>query len=242
VSPWFATHFNSKNWVFICENLPTLRWEQMLSMQPDLVEIITWNGTQILNSRSSIFRDLGLTSTSLDYGESHYIGPYSAHHSDDGSSQWAVGMPHDGWRDLYQPYIAAYKSGAKSPTIDEEKVVYWYRPTPKGVICTGDSLPAPNGASMLSDSIFVATMLKSPANLTVISGLNEPISITVPPGIVTSNVTMGVGNQSFSVTRDGQTILSGAGGLAIKDSCIHYNFNVYVGSILASSGTTKTRI
>lgn len=44
VSPWFSTHFNTKNWVFVCENLPTLRWEQMLSLQPDLIEIITWNG------------------------------------------------------------------------------------------------------------------------------------------------------------------------------------------------------
>ncbi|CAI7663094.1 unnamed protein product [Penicillium manginii] len=209
VSPWFATHFNSKNWVFICENLPTLRWEQMLSMQPDLIEIISWN----------------------DYGESHYIGPYSGHHSDDGSSQWAAGMPHDGWRDLYQPYIAAYKAGANAPTVDEEKIVYWYRPTPKSIICTGDPLPAPNGIGMLSDSVFVTTMLKSPANLTVISGSNEPAILPVPAGIVTSNVTMGVGNQSFTVTRVGQTLLSGKGGLAIEENCTKYNFNVYVGKI-----------
>lgn len=48
VSPWFSTHFNTKNWVFICENLPTLRWEQMLSLKPDLVEIISWNGMFLL--------------------------------------------------------------------------------------------------------------------------------------------------------------------------------------------------
>ncbi|KAJ5506348.1 hypothetical protein N7453_005305 [Penicillium expansum] len=190
VSPWFSTHFNTKNWVFVCENLPTLRWEQMLSLQPDLVEIISWN----------------------DYGESHYIGPYSAHHSDDGSSQWAADMPHNGWRNLFKPYIAAYKSGAKAPTVEADEVVYWYRPTPKGVVCTGDNLSAPMGAGMLSDSIFVTTMLTSPATLTVQSGNNAPVSIDVPAGIVTSNVTMGVGSQSFKVTRNGQTILSGQGG------------------------------
>jgi glucan endo-1,3-alpha-glucosidase len=140
-------------------------------------------------------------------------------------------MPHDAWRELYQPYIAAYKSGAKTPTVEKDKLVYWYRPTPKGVVCTGDSLGAPNGISMLSDSIFVATMLTSPATLTVSSGSNSPVNITVPAGIVTSNVTMGVGAQSFTVTRDGKTILNGQGGLAVKDSCTHYNFNVYVGSI-----------
>ncbi|CAG8034747.1 unnamed protein product [Penicillium salamii] len=213
VSPWFSTHFNTKNWVFICENLPTLRWEQMLSLKPDLVEIISWN----------------------DYGESHYIGPSEPNHSDDGSSQWATNMPHDAWRELYKPYIAAYKSGASAPTVEEDKLVYWYRPTPKGVVCTGDSLGAPNGISMLSDSIFVATMLTSPATLTVQSGNNSPVSINVPAGITTSNVTMGVGDQRFTLTRGGQTILSGRGGLTVQDHCTHYNFNVYVGLISQSS-------
>lgn len=142
-------------------------------------------------------------------------------------------MPHDAWRDLYKPFIAAYKAGASTPTVEAEEVVYWYRPTPKNVTCTGDPLPAPNGISMLSDSIFVATMLQSPATLTVTSGSNAPVSIDVPAGIVTSNVTMGIGGQSFEVTRNGQTIMSGQGGLDIKDTCIYYNFNVYVGSLTA---------
>lgn len=231
VSPWYSTHFNTKNWVFVCENLPTLRWEQMLSLQPDLIEIITWNGTLTLYIPGKSSRKLSSNRSYTDYGESHYIGPYSAHHSDDGSSQWAANMPHDAWRNLFKPYIAAYKSGAKTPTVEADEVVYWYRPTPKGVVCTGDNLSAPMGANMLSDSIFVATMLTTPATLTVQSGNNAPVSIDVPAGIVTSNVTMGVGAQSFKVTRDGQTILSGQGGLAVKDSCVHYNFNVYVGSI-----------
>ncbi|RAH45992.1 glycoside hydrolase family 71 protein [Aspergillus brunneoviolaceus CBS 621.78] len=210
VSPWFATHFNSKNWVFICENLPTLRWEQMLSLRPSLVEIISWN----------------------DYGESHYIGPYAANHSDDGSSKWAKGMPHDAWRDLYQPYIAAYKSGAATPRIEKDSLVYWYRPTPKGVSCPEDNLGPPNGISMLGDSIFVATMLTSPATLTVTSGSNGPVRIEVPAGIVTSNVSMGVGPQTFTVSRNGQTILSGQGGLAVQGQCNrYYNFNVYVGKV-----------
>lgn len=44
VSPWFSTHFNSKNWVFISEELITDRWNQMLAMKPALIEIISWNG------------------------------------------------------------------------------------------------------------------------------------------------------------------------------------------------------
>lgn len=177
----------------------------------------------------------------IDYGESHYIGPYSANHSDDGSSQWAADMPHDGWRNLFKPYIAAYKSGAKAPIVEEDEVVYWYRPTPKGVVCTGDTLSAPLGVGMLSDSIFIATILTNPATLTVQSGNDAPVSIDVPAGIVTSNVTMGVGAQSFHVTRNGQTVLSGQGGLDVKDSCVHYNFNVYVGSITGEVSNSTAR-
>ncbi|KAE8393893.1 glycoside hydrolase [Aspergillus alliaceus] len=209
VSPWFSTHFNSKNWVFICEDLPTLRWEQMLRLQPQLVEIVSWN----------------------DYGESHYIGPYSARHSDDGSSQWAEGMPHDAWRDLYKPYIKAYKSGATSPTVDKEEIVYWYRPTPKNAPCNGDPLGKPNGVDMLHDSVFVATMLKEPATLIVTSGSNQPVFINVPAGIVTSSVPMGVGSQKFWVTRGGKAVLSGWAPKQINDTCKYWNYNVYVGSI-----------
>ncbi|GMF73179.1 unnamed protein product [Aspergillus oryzae] len=171
----------------------------------------------------------------LDYGESHYIGPYSANHSDDGSSQWAAGMPHDAWRNLYKPYIKAYKSGAMAPIIEQDELVYWYRPTPKNVACTNDPLPQPNGVNMLHDSVFVATMLTKPATLTVTSGSNPPVSIEVPAGIVTSNISMGVGVQKFSVARGGQSIMSGQGGLEIKDNCRHWNYNVYTGSVVRNA-------
>ena len=111
----------------------------MLSLKPSLVEIISWNGKHIIKFVHMIASRI----TSIpDYGESHYIGPYSANHSDDGSSKWAKGMPHDAWRDLYKPYIAAYKSGDSKPTITQEGLVYWYRPTPKGVNCPEDNMPA----------------------------------------------------------------------------------------------------
>ncbi|OJJ65068.1 hypothetical protein ASPSYDRAFT_141658 [Aspergillus sydowii CBS 593.65] len=211
VSPWFSTHFNTKNWVFICEDLPHLRWEQMLEMQPQLIEIISWN----------------------DYGESHYIGPYSENHSDDGSAQWAKGFPHDAWRILSKPYIAAYKAGEKKPTVESDQLVYWYRPTPKDVTCSKDPLGPPRGINLLSDSVFVTTLLTEPATLTVTSGTRQAVDVQVDAGIVTTNFTMGVGAQSFSVSRNGKKILGGDGGLDIQDRCDYYNFNVYAGSFSA---------
>jgi Glycosyl hydrolase family 71. len=46
------------------------RWNEILRLSPRFVEIITWN----------------------DYGESHYIGPLSSPHTDDGASKWAMDM------------------------------------------------------------------------------------------------------------------------------------------------------
>ncbi|KAI1357908.1 glycoside hydrolase family 71 protein [Xylaria arbuscula] len=212
VSPWFFTHFNTKNWVFICEDQPTLRWEQMLTLQPEIVEIVTWN----------------------DFGESHYISGSQPNHSDDGSSAWASGYPHDGFRTLWAPYIAAYKSGASTPTVESDQLVYWYRTTPKDTVCASDTLGAPNGIQYLADVVFAATMLTEPAELTVTSGSNAPVTVTVDAGIHTANFTMGVGQQSFSVSRNGAVILSGTSEKEIASSCETYNYNPYVG-VLSSA-------
>jgi hypothetical protein len=71
VSPWFFTHFGpevpySKNWVFPSDNLWYDRWNEMLSLKPRFIEVVTWN----------------------DYGEAHYIAPLGSPHTDDGSSKW----------------------------------------------------------------------------------------------------------------------------------------------------------
>ena len=75
VSPWFSTHFGpevsySKNWVFPGDLLWHRRWEDILTLQPQFIEIVTWN----------------------DYGESHYIGPLDSKHTDDGGSKWVNDM------------------------------------------------------------------------------------------------------------------------------------------------------
>jgi hypothetical protein len=59
VSPWFFTHYNAqtfnKNWLYLSDTLLIDRWNEILNLQPQLVELITWN----------------------DFGESHYIGTNS---------------------------------------------------------------------------------------------------------------------------------------------------------------------
>ncbi|KAF7320663.1 hypothetical protein HMN09_00151200 [Mycena chlorophos] len=191
--------------VFIAEQLITDRWPQVLVLQPQLVELVTWN----------------------DYGESHYIADFEPDHTDDGSAEWAAGYPHAGWRSITKAFIAAYKAGTTEPVVDQEEVVYWYRSFLKNTPCTGDTLGVPSGVSLLSDSVFVTTLLTSPAVLTVTSGSQAPVSFNVPAGVTSHNVSMGIGAQTFSISRNGVEIASGTGGLQIADTCTIFNYNAY---------------
>ncbi|PYI30588.1 alpha-1,3-glucanase/mutanase [Aspergillus indologenus CBS 114.80] len=235
-SGWFFTHFGgevpySKNWVFPGDLLWFNRWREILTLGPRFVEIITWN----------------------DYGESHYIGPLSSPHTDDGASKWVMDMPHDGWLQMSKPFIAAYKAGAKTvdPYISEEKLIYWYRPTPKGVSCdntdtTMEGSPnnssgnffrgRPNGWETMEDAVYVVALLKSPATVQVASGPNSR-SFSAPAGASAFTVPMGVGPQRFALLRNGQTVMSDTSLKDIVDSCICglYNFNAYVGTVPAPS-------
>lgn len=190
------------------------------------MEIITWN----------------------DYGESHYIAPLSSQHEDDGASKWVNDMPHDGWRDLAKPFIAAYKAGSKSVNeyIKEDKIVYWYRPTPRTVNCdsTDNTMKAgnndsgnyfngkPNGWEDMQDSVFVVSLLKSAGSIEVTSGKNTKI-FDAQAGASSFRLDMGVGQQKFSLTRDSKQVFSGSSRKDITDTCPCglYNFNAYVGTL-----------
>jgi hypothetical protein len=218
VSPWFVTHFGAssgypKNWMFPSDLLWYDRWNEILNLDTRFVEILTWN----------------------DYGESHYVGPLTSKHTDDGSSAWASDMPHDGWLDMAKPFIAAWKAGSTDVTsfIESEQVVYWYRPTPKGVSCS-DPLGPPDGADHFGDSVFVVTLLKSDAEVTVSSG-GQSLTLQAKAGASSFTVPMGAGQQAFSVSRNGSSVegLSGISPKEIQADCSGgvYNFNAYVGTL-----------
>lgn len=161
--------------------------------------------------------------------------------------------PHTGWLEMSKPFIAAYKAGVTTALdyITEEKLVYWYRPTPKDVNCDATDTTMqgspnnssgnffrgrPNGWESMEDEVFVVALLKSPAQVLVQSG-DQTQSIQAPAGISAHSVPMGVGQQKFAVTRNGQTVLSGTSLKDIVDTCICgiYNFNAYVGTLPAPS-------
>ncbi|CAI7675136.1 unnamed protein product [Penicillium pancosmium] len=233
VSPWFSTHYGSevpysKNWVFPSDLLWYERWQEILQLGPRFVEIVTWN----------------------DYGESHYVGPLSSPHGDDGNSKWAMDMPHNGWLDMAKPFIAAYKAGSTSAGdfVQEDQLVYWYRPTKRDVNCDATDttmggannasgnffMGRPNGWESMKDEVFVVSLLKTAAEVHVQSG-DQSRAFQAPAGISAHSLPMGVGKQKFAITRNGNTVLSGTSLKEISDSCICgiYNFNAYVGTLPA---------
>ncbi|KAG6366930.1 hypothetical protein INS49_001111 [Diaporthe citri] len=216
----------SPNFVFPSDLLWYERWTEVLDRSPPFVEIITWN----------------------DYGESHYIAPLSSQHEDDGASKWVNDMPHDGWRDLARPFIAAYKAGSKSVNeyIKDDQIIYWYRPTPRTVNCdsTDNTMKAgnndsgnyfngkPNGWQDMQDSVFVVSLLKSAGSIDVTSGKNTK-TFNAPLGASSFKIDMGVGQQKFTLTRDSKQVLSGTSRKDITETCPCglYNFNAYVGTL-----------
>lgn len=158
---------------------------------------------------------------------------------------------------MSKPFIAAYKNGDKSPDkyITEEKLIYWYRPTPRNINCdstdtTMDGSPnnssgnffrgRPNGWESLQDAVFVVSLLKSPGTIQVASGQNSQ-KFDAPVGASAFTVPMGVGQQKFALVRDGKTVLSDTSLKDIVNTCICgiYNFNAYVGTVPAPSTIDK---
>ncbi|KAM0517042.1 hypothetical protein ACHAPE_005154 [Trichoderma viride] len=217
VAPWFNTHFSSKNWVFPSGDLLFTRWNEVLQQGFPMVEIVTWN----------------------DYGESHYVGPLSSEHSDDGSSHWANDMPHDGWLDLSKPYIAAYKNGDTNVAnyITQDQVIYWYRRNLNSLNCDStDSLGRPDGYQTLTDTVYVVTLLKTAGSITIKSGSNSQ-TFNAGAGANIFTVSAAAGQQIFTLTRNGANVLSGTSLMDITNTCACglYNFNAYVGTLPAGA-------
>ncbi|KAF2122369.1 glycoside hydrolase family 71 protein [Lophiotrema nucula] len=227
VSPWFHTHYGNevsypKNWVYPGDLLWWNRWNYLLSLDdtvaPRFVEILTWN----------------------DYGESHYIGPLSSKHTDDGNSKWANDMPHLGFLDMAAPFIKAYKSGAKTVSeFEADKLIYWYRPTPRSIQCSEtDTVGAPpDGFETLEDRIFVVSLLAEPALVSITSGSNTQ-TFNAAAGANAFSLPMAVGPQAFSLTRSNAIILQETSLREVVNECICglYNFNTYVGTVPSANG------
>ncbi|KAL2140250.1 hypothetical protein VTI28DRAFT_4039 [Corynascus sepedonium] len=142
VSPWFYTgkdmpiaKFSSrrgltepnldlpqwnKKWYCSSESLWHDRWQQVLHLMPDFVQIITWN----------------------DFGESSYICDPSPSQVVDGADKYVSGHSHAAFRAVLPYLIAAYKSGSANVNWHgPDTAIAWYRTSPVGAQeCHGELL------------------------------------------------------------------------------------------------------
>lgn len=145
---------------------------------------------------------------------------------------------------MAKPFIAAFKAGASSADkyITSERLIYWYRPSLRDQDCdmtdncislahnsSGNYfLGRPDGWQCMEDSLFVVSLLHNAASVQVNSG-GLVHTYNAPAGSFAHAVPMEPGKQSFSVYRNGKTILGGTSLKQIIHGCVCglYNFNAY---------------
>ncbi len=183
------------------------QWKAIIENQPDFVEIVTWN----------------------DFNES-YITPVDIAGTYESVVKTPVRHPHAGYLELSKYFIQWYRTG-KQPKIDRDKLVYVYRVHPKAAVIA----PAPDSKldkrvtapvtdlrGDVQDSVFVTTMLKSPAELSVTSGGTET-KFQAPKGYSTVAVPFNVGAQHFALYRKDKLIAE-TDGEPITATPTEYNF------------------
>lgn len=239
VSPWFYTNLRqfNKNWVWQGDEVWAQRWQQVIEMQPEYVEILTWN----------------------DYGESHYIGPVRERaigvlEGAGAPFDYVSGMPHDGWRAMLPYWIAQYKAGGDKTSredvkIEDEVLSAWYRVS--AASACGDGKTTGNSKSqgqnllkpgeILQDKVFYSALLEGSADVKVsIGGENRTAEWTDVPdggkGVYTGSIPFDkhTGEVVVTLMRDGD-FLAQMKGKDIVDSCPGNltNWNAWVGNATA---------
>ncbi|OSX66490.1 glycoside hydrolase family 71 protein [Postia placenta MAD-698-R-SB12] len=140
VSPWQFKNLNTtdNDWVEYSDTL----WHYLQAIQdvqPDIVEIVTWN----------------------DYAESHYIGDINPKvNLGTYAPNYVPKFTHGAWRNVAQFFISWYKNGTE-PTDDQ--VVFWYRVWPKDTVCCCSL--EPRNYEFPEDAIFAIALLSEPATI-----------------------------------------------------------------------------
>lgn len=202
------------NWYRRGEENLELRLGQVLAMQPDLLEFITWN----------------------DAGESHYMGN-SWPEPIVGSPQavYSTGYDHTGYWQILRSFIQSWKAGATTtdtmyPTNGAAvQGVFWHHTMLANASC--DDPPA--GSDLPEDRITAVVLLAANATthfLDIYSGYNTLGAFQLTPGFNEVAVDgMGLGAVSV-VVRDGgndAVVVNGTGPIDVTDAGVcNYNFQV----------------
>ncbi|KAK3381989.1 glycoside hydrolase [Podospora didyma] len=160
VSPYFYTKLPqwNKNWYCPSDSLWYDRWQQVLEIMPDFVEIITWN----------------------DYGESSYICDTVPAQVVEGADKYVSDYPHAAFRAVLPYLIAAYKAGSTQiDYLGEDTAIAWYRTTPAMAGEDGDTKCGQGGSESAAegtkDVVSVMAITKGSTSVTVAIGGHEKV-------------------------------------------------------------------
>ncbi|CAM1502531.1 Fc.00g045150.m01.CDS01 [Cosmosporella sp. VM-42] len=157
VSPYFYTNLPQwgKNWWSSSESLWYDRWQQVLDIMPEMVEIITWN----------------------DYGESSYIGDIIPQQIVSGAEKYVNGYDHKAFRAILPYLIKSYKAGNKNVDLPfDPTAIAWYRTTPAHAGSDGGTIWGQGGgqsaANGAKDVVSVQTITVNDVDIKVCIGSN----------------------------------------------------------------------
>ncbi|KAI1431041.1 glycoside hydrolase family 71 protein [Xylaria sp. CBS 124048] len=149
VSPYFYTDLPGKNWYSSSDSLWFDRWNEVMTIMPDFIELITWN----------------------DFGESSYLNAPIARQIVAGAEVYADGFDHTAFRFVLPYFIAAYKAGSTDVAIPQEGAMAWYRTNPVG-ICSDNGTVWGQGGTVSADQgtndvVSVIALTEVPTDITV---------------------------------------------------------------------------
>ena len=185
------------------------QWQSVIEIQkPEWMELVTWNDWDEF-SYFSPMDDINKYNPYTEYKQPGF------HHT------------HKGFAELNKYYIQWYKKG-KKPAIKNDNLYFFYRTYPKDMVAVNDPQgPVTERFGDIQDEIYVTTILKNPATLSVISG-GVKAQFSVGKGIVHTRIPFHSGAQSFELSRGDHTLLSAEGEPILEKSRL-YDFDMYSG-------------
>ncbi|TCD60933.1 hypothetical protein EIP91_009286 [Steccherinum ochraceum] len=209
VSPWFFTHYGpqsyNKNFIYRGDNwLFAERWEALIANRTKVqfAEVISWN----------------------DYGESHYIGPVQG--VQPMSQSWVNGFDHQGWLDLMQYYITAYKTGAY-PAVARDRTFLWGRLYPVNAT-SPDPVAKPTNYLWTQDFVWGVVLLSSPATVQLNCGAQATRAM-LPAGLSKISLYLTAAcTVNTTITRGANTTTFAPSNYKFSLNPPSYNFNALV--------------
>jgi len=160
-------------------------WQNILAIQPDWVEIVTWN----------------------DFNESSYLAPVDDPGVYFSELQTPHRYSHKAYLELSKRYISWFKNGT-DPGIHQDGLFYFYRVhSTNAVALNTNDVPVTWWFGNAKDSIFMTALLTAPAQLEISSG-GSVTTNSLPAGLNQIDTPFAPGQQIFKLFRDGRQLVS----------------------------------